>query len=90
MDIVSKSFIKVDEVALARLNTNEWKMLADLEVSIKCRVKNQPDVEVSKYMPVTITTNDNVYTQVILACKDNQSMEAVSRRWAFIRYFSSW
>lgn len=39
-DIVSKSFIKVEEVDVRRLLTNEWKMLADLEVAVKCRMKN--------------------------------------------------
>lgn len=89
-DIVTRSFIKAEEVNLKRLSTSDWKMLADLEVSIKCRIKNQQDVQVTKNVPVVITSNGDVYNEVILPSLDDQNVGAAMRRWGFIRYFDSW
>jgi hypothetical protein len=65
-------------------------MLADIESEIKCRVKNQPDVSVTKFVPVIATTNGNVYTEIINRIHEDYSIEAVHRRWIFIRFFESW
>lgn len=89
-DIVSKSFIKVEEVDVRRLLSNEWKLLADLEVPVKCRIKNQQDVEISKYVPVTITTNGDIYTEIIQKSYQDLTVAAAHRRWGFVRYFDSW
>ena len=56
-DIVSKSFIRSEEVKLKRLSYSDWKMLADIEVSLKSKIKNQQDVDVTKFVPVVITSN---------------------------------
>ena len=64
-DIVTKSFIKCEEVFTKRLAQPDWKMLADLQVALKCKIKNQQDVEVTKNVPVVITTNDDVFQVII-------------------------
>lgn len=65
-------------------------MLADIEVAIKCRIKNQQDVEVTKYVPVVITTNGNLYDEIISKIYDDPNVGAAHRRWGFIRYFETW
>lgn len=62
---MSKSFIRSEEVQLKRLSCSDWKMLADIEVGLKCKVKNQQDVEVTKFVPVVITSNGNVFEELI-------------------------
>lgn len=65
-------------------------MLADIEVAIKCRVKNQQDVEVTKFVPVVITSNGNLYEEIISQIYEDLNQAAALRRWGFIRYFETW
>lgn len=37
-----------------------------------------------------MTSNGDVYQQVILQAAENESMDAAHRRWIFIRFFSKW
>jgi hypothetical protein len=39
-DIVTKAFIKCEEVYTKRLAQPDWKMLADIQVALKCKIKN--------------------------------------------------
>jgi hypothetical protein len=38
---VSKSFIRVEEIKMDRLASSDWKVLADIELSLKCKIKNK-------------------------------------------------
>lgn len=65
-------------------------MLADIESAVKCKIKNQQDVEVTKFVPVVITSNGQVYEELIQKIYTNADLEAAHRRWGFIRYFETW
>lgn len=91
-DIITKSFIYVDEVQAHHLYSSSWKQLSDLESAIKCRVKNKQDVEVSSGVSVLISGNFDVHGELLSKARENnnQSINAAVRRWGFIRYFDSW
>ena len=44
----------------------------------------------TKNVPVVITSNGDVYSDIITRAYDDTSTGAALRRWGFIRYFDSW
>lgn len=65
-------------------------MTADIEASVKIRIKHRDDVQVKKYMPVVATSNSDPFDDLILPMIEDTDLQAVHRRWGFIRFTRSW